>query len=143
MEDLRVFVEAGKAPAIFDAWTLVIDFNVAIPNWLPPATQNYIEGTLKYISKKYRSKMLHYYRLRTVLRLIDDGIKWDNVFEAAENELGGTQYAGAATTIESSYRIASKDLASEEKALDYYTAMKDTRPLVGTQFARRTKKDNR
>jgi hypothetical protein len=96
IEDLREFVEAGKAPAIFDAWTLVIDYSVAIPNWLPSATQTYIEETFKYTTRRYRSKMLHFYRWRIVRRLLTETTRWDEVFEAAENELFGTQYAGEA-----------------------------------------------
>jgi ABC-type lipopolysaccharide export system ATPase subunit len=30
IEDLREFVEAGKGPAIFDAWTLVIEHEVGL-----------------------------------------------------------------------------------------------------------------
>jgi hypothetical protein len=137
IEDLREFVEAGKAPAIFDALMLVIEHNVAIPNWLPPATQTYIEKTFKYTARGYRSKMLHFYRWRTVRRLLDERVAgWGEVFEVAESELSKTQYAGAAGTIADSYAIAARELADPEKALDYYTAMKPTRELVGTQLAR-------
>jgi hypothetical protein len=137
IEDLREFVEAGKAPAIYDAWTLVIDREVALPHWLPPATRTYIEETLKYTTRRYGSKMLHYYRWRTVRRLLKEGARWDDVFEVAEKELFGTRYAGAAGTIADSYDIAARELADNQKALNYYTAMRPTRELVGTQFARR------
>ena len=130
IEDLREFVEAGKAPAIFDAWTLVIEHEVALPNWLPPATQTYIEETLKYTVGRYRSKMLHYYRWRTVFRLLDEGTKWDHVFEVADKELLGTNYAGAADTIADSYDIAAGELADDQKELNYYTAMRPTRELA-------------
>jgi hypothetical protein len=136
MEDLKEFVEAGKAPAIFDAWTLVIEYDVAIPNWLPPATQTYMEGTLKHTTRRYRSKMLHFYRWRTVRRLLSEETKWDDVFRDAEKELTGPKYAGAAATINDSYDIVAAELADNQKALDYYTAMRPTRELVGTQFAR-------
>jgi hypothetical protein len=136
MEDLKEFVEAGKSPAIFYAWTLVIEYDVEIPNWLPPATLNYMKDALKYTTRRYRSKMLHFYRWRTVRRLINEGRRWDDVFEAAEKELFGTQYAGAAATIADSYDIAAKELADNQKALNYYTTMRPTRELVGTQFAR-------
>jgi hypothetical protein len=46
-------------------------------------------------------------------------------------------------TIEDSYDIVADELADNEKALDYYTAMRPTRELVGTQFARWNKQKSR
>jgi uncharacterized protein (DUF1330 family) len=36
--------------------------------------------------------------------------------------------------METSYKIVQKDLKDEKKALQYYTAMKETRELIGTSF---------
>jgi hypothetical protein len=78
-----------------------------------------------------------------VRRLLDEREKWDHVFDVAEKELFGTNYAGAADIIADSYDIAAGELADDQKALNYYTAMKPTRELVGTQFARRSIRKSR
>ena len=73
LKDLQDFCDAGVAPAIHDAWVIVTNEGLTVPDWLAAATLSLIAKGLPKGRVAYRRKMLHYYRWRTVKRLHSDG----------------------------------------------------------------------
>lgn len=137
LRDLREFAEAGVAPAIHDAWSLIIDNELAIPDWLAGPTQTLIAKALPKGQISYRSKMRHYYRWRTVKRLRTENLRREDVFEDASHALLGTQYYSGRDAIEDSYKKVQKSLKDPKTAIQFYTAMSATRDLMGTSFSRK------
>jgi len=80
----------------------------------------------------YRSKMMDYYRWRTVKRLRSQNVEREDVFVDASEALRGTQYHAGRHAIETSYKKVQKGLKDPKTALQYYTAMSATRELMGT-----------
>ena len=134
LQDLREFAEAGVAPAIHDAWSLIIDNELVVPDWLATPTMTLIAKDLPKGQVSYRSKMRHYYRWRTVKRLRAENTKREDVFEDASNALLGTQYYRGRDAIEDSYKRVQRGLKDPKTAIQYYTAMSATRELMGTSF---------
>jgi hypothetical protein len=132
LQDLKDFTEAGVAPAIHDAWSLIIDNALAVPDWLAVPTKTLIAHALPNGRVSYRSKMKDYYRWRTVKRLRSQGVEWEEVFFEASEALRGTQYHAGHDAIETSYKKVQRGLRDPKTALQYYTAMSATRELVGT-----------
>jgi hypothetical protein len=134
LTELKDFIDAGVAPAIHDAWTLVIDHDLEVPDWLALATKSLVGTNLPRGKVHYFHRMKRYYRWRTVKRLRAEGIKGEEVFELAAEKLKGTDYFCAATTLEDSYKAVEKGLKNPKTALQYYTAMQETREIMGTAF---------
>jgi hypothetical protein len=137
LQELREFAEAGVAPAIHDAWSLITDNELAVPDWLAAPTAILIAKALPKGQVSYRSKMKHYYRWRTVKRLRAENSKRGDVFEDASTALLGTQYHCGRDAIEASYKKVQKELKDPKAAIQYYTAMSATRELMGTSFRRK------
>jgi len=78
--------------------------------------------------------MLHYYRWRTVKKLISDGVHWEDVYDEASDVLSGTQFRCGGDMIKKSYSDVENDMRDRKRALLYYTAMKETRFFTGTQL---------
>ncbi len=136
LNDLQDFCVAGVPPAIHDAWVLIIDNNLAVPPWLAVPTKAVIARGLSTKKVPYQRKMKHYYRWRKVKELLSKGIKRKDVFVAASKALLGTQYYCSDATFEESYELVRKALSDATEALQYYTAMKETRYLTGTSLKR-------
>ena len=139
LQDLREFVDAGVAPAVHDAWCLVIDNELAVPGWLAEPTRTYIAKALPRGRVYYRSKMRDFYRWRTVKRLRTQNPQREDVFVDASEALCGTQYHAGRDAIETSYKKVQKGLKDSKSALQYYTAMSATRELMGTTIPLKTK----
>jgi hypothetical protein len=135
LKDLREFCDAGVAPAIHDAWVIVINNKFVVPDWLAAATISLIAKVLPRGRVAYRRKMRHYYRWRTVRRLRSDDVEREDVFKDASDALLGTQYYAGRDAIEASYKKVQSGLKDPKTALQYYTAMKETRELIGTSFS--------
>ena len=135
MNDLRDFVEAGVPAAIHDTWSLIIDFDLQVPEWLAAPTKSLIATNLRHARVHYKRRMKHYYRWRTVKRIRAETTKYGDVFEEASNRLSKTQYFGAPTTFKESHDEVEKALKDPRAALQYYTAMSETREIMGTAFA--------
>jgi hypothetical protein len=132
LEDLKEFVAAGVAPAIHDAWSLIIDNELAVPDWIAEPSKTLIAKALPRGRVSYRSKMMNYYRWRTVKRLRSQNVEREDVFVDASEALRGTQYHAGRDAIETSYKKVQKGLKDPKTALQYYTAMSATRELMGT-----------
>jgi hypothetical protein len=137
LQDLREFAEAGVAPAIHDAWTLIIDGELAVPDWLAAPTKKLIADALPNARIAYRSKMKDYYRWRTVKRLRSESIEREDVFLDASEALRITQYYVGRDAVEASYKKVQKGLKDPKTARQYYTAMSATRELMGTSIFRK------
>ena len=60
LQDLKVFTDACVAPAIHDAWCLIIDCELGVPAWLVAPTRTLIAQGLPKGRVSYRSKMKDY-----------------------------------------------------------------------------------
>jgi hypothetical protein len=137
LQDLREFTEAGVAPAIHDAWSLIIDSDLAVPDWLAAPTKKLIAEALTNARVAYRSKMKDYYRWRIVKRLRSENIEREDVFLDASEALRVTQYYVCRDMVETSYKTVQKGLKDPKTALQYYSAMSATRELMGTSIPRK------
>jgi len=138
LNDLRDFVEAGVPPAIHDTWSLVIAFDLQVPDWLAAPTKALIATNLRHARVHYRRRMKHYYRWRTVKRIRAAETKYQDVFVEAAERLLGTQYYASPATIKDSYDEVERGLRDPndpKTKLQYYTAMSETREIMGTAFA--------
>ena len=137
LQDLREFVEAGVAPAIHDAWSLIIGGKLAVPDWLAAPTKKLIAEALSNARVAYRSKMKDYYRWRIVKRLRSEDVEREDVFLDASETLRVTQYYVGRDAVEASYKKVQRGLKNPKTALQYYTAMSATRELIGTSIPRK------
>jgi hypothetical protein len=138
LQDLREFTEAGVAPAIHDAWSLIIDGKLPVPDWLSAPTKKLIAEALPNARVAYRSKMKDYYRWRTVKQLLSEHVEREDLFLEASEALRVTQYYVGRDAVEASYKKVQKGLKDPKIALQYYTAMSATRELMGTSIPRKT-----
>jgi hypothetical protein len=148
---LRAFCEAKVTPAIHDALSLVLDSRRAVPKWLARLLLEIVaqklelggpdlNGEISNERDDYLSRMLHFYRWRHVKKLRSRGVKYDDCFGRAAEDLDGTDIGCGEDMMETSYKIVSRALKTPSEALRYYTARKSTRLLTGTYIPKAPQK---
>jgi hypothetical protein len=136
IELLRYFCEAGVTPAVHDTLVLVLENKLEVPRWLAESLLAIVKERLATPNNErvmYKSRMRHFYRWRQVRRLLDEGVKWDDVYACASKAFEGTDLECGEEMIKYSYKTVNKALKDPRKALQYYTTMKATRILTETQ----------
>jgi hypothetical protein len=121
--------------------------NIDAPPWILDGALKVVEDRLRagFETKKkpgkrnderkiYRAEIGSYYRWREVekRRLASETI--ENACARASEALADTSYGGSAETMRKAFQKISLDLKNPARAFRYYSAMPETREIVGTSL---------
>ena len=129
----------SRPVAVHDAWVLIRDYKFTVPDWLVEPTISLLAKRIAVKKKSngrspYATAMRNFYRWRAIMRHLRSGHSQEKSFGLASEELQGSQYEGDVGAMKKAFKKVTNDLVHPKLAFRYYTALKATRKLTGTEI---------